>query len=358
MAQALRGLINSGFNRQFAACVMNAPVKDGGYEPREFSTWAPLALAGIGHLPDTVRDRSIEIEMQRKLPTESVKKLRRRDGADLDDLARKITRWAADSLEALRDAEPEMPDGLNDRAADAWEPLIAIADLIGGECPSRARKAALALSGDDVAAEKDENTDTMLLADIRAAFDHFGVDTISSEDLTDHLVAIEGRPWAEWRNGKPISKHQLSRRLKEYRIVSGTIRTADGTPKGYHRSAFEEAFLRYLPGPPVSTRHIATPLEKQGEPGNFELATRQPCGEFKNQGNARMPGVVAMWRVQSAILRARAWFPDRSPAMARTTRTQISLLRLPRLASGQRRSGYDCTFYSCRIERARGRDRG
>ena len=74
MSQALRGLMNSGFNRAFATFTLSVKTTDGGYEPREFSSWAPLALAGIGDLPDTVRDRAIEIEMKRKLMSETVKK--------------------------------------------------------------------------------------------------------------------------------------------------------------------------------------------------------------------------------------------------------------------------------------------
>ena len=98
MGQALRGLMNSGFNRDFATFTMNVPARDGGYEPREFSTWCPLALAGIGDLPETVRDRSIEIEMKRKLKTETVKRLRRRYGADLNELACKLVRWTQDNF--------------------------------------------------------------------------------------------------------------------------------------------------------------------------------------------------------------------------------------------------------------------
>ena len=97
MAQALRGLLNSGFNRKFATYTMCVPTGVNGHEFREFSTWTPLALAGIGNLPETVRDRSIEIEMQRKLTTETVCRLRRRDGADLDKLARRLMRWAKDT---------------------------------------------------------------------------------------------------------------------------------------------------------------------------------------------------------------------------------------------------------------------
>ena len=104
-----------------------------------------------------------------------------------------------------------MPDGLNDRAADAWEPLVSIADLVGGDWPARARAAALALSGDEVAAAKDENIDTMLLSDIRDAFADAGADRLSGETLTAYLTGLEGRPWAEWKHGKPLTKFQLAR---------------------------------------------------------------------------------------------------------------------------------------------------
>src|SRR6202023_4119588 len=87
MAEALRGIINSGFNRSGARFIMNVPTPGGGFEPRQFSTWAPQLLSGIGDLPDTVRDRSIEVVMKRKLKSEKVKRLRQRDGDDLRTLA-------------------------------------------------------------------------------------------------------------------------------------------------------------------------------------------------------------------------------------------------------------------------------
>ena len=106
MAETLRGIINSGFDRAGARYIMNVPVPGGGYEPRQFSTWAPQLLSGIGTLPDTVRDRSIEIEMVRKRPEEKVCRLRRRDGGDLGVLCRKLARWALDNIEKLRDSNP------------------------------------------------------------------------------------------------------------------------------------------------------------------------------------------------------------------------------------------------------------
>jgi putative DNA primase/helicase len=225
MAQALRGIMNSAFERAGACFILNVPVPGGGYEPRQFSTWAPLLLAGIGDLPDTVRDRSIEIEMVRKRRDEIVRRLRRRDGDDLNILGRKAARWVSDNVENIKVATPTIPAGLNDRAADAWEPLLAIADAAGGEWPQRARRAALALSGEQ--AIEDDNIGTQLLSDIRAVFTE---DRMKSETLVGLLNGLEDRPWAEFgRTSKGLTPNMLARLLKQYKIrPAGTIRMDSG----------------------------------------------------------------------------------------------------------------------------------
>ena len=190
VASAMRGLLNAGFNRAGAKLIMSVPTREG-YEPREFSCWGPVALAGIGKLPETVRDRAVEIEMKRKLPSEQVKKLRRRDGADLNQLARKLVRWSEDNIAALKTATPDMPAALDDRAADAWEPLVAIADRVGGAWPARARAAALGLSGEG---KDDDNIDALLLADIRDVFLVKGGDRITGKELVAALNELEDRP--------------------------------------------------------------------------------------------------------------------------------------------------------------------
>jgi hypothetical protein len=287
MSQALRGLMNSGFNRRFANFTMNVPTREGGYEPREFSTWAPLALAGIGDLPDTIRDRSIEIEMKRKFTTETVKRLRRRDGKDLDEIARKLVRWAYDNLDRLGTVEPSMPDGLNDRAADAWEPLVAIAEVAGGGWPSRARAAALALSGQQLSAAGDADIDTMLLSDIRGTFWASGGFTLSGDRLTERLVEIDGRPWAEWKNGRPLTKHQLARRLKEKYQIRTDARDFDGEGrlKGYRIEDFADVFARYLPAVSDSTRELVKPVQKIEENTDSRLVIGTTDHEFEMRKN-------------------------------------------------------------------------
>ena len=69
---------------------------------------------------------------------------------------------------------------------------------------------------------------------------------LASVELVEALVAIEGRPWAESKAGKPITANGLARMLAPFRIVPDTIRVGDRTPKGYQRAHFDDAFSRYL----------------------------------------------------------------------------------------------------------------
>jgi hypothetical protein len=209
-------------------------------ELREFGVYGPVAFARNGKLPDDLKQRSIVVEMKRRLPDEPVSELRDDRCASLDRIARKCARWADDNAALLVDRDPDM-GGLINRAADNWRPLFAIADVIGFDWPERIRQAALALAPRD-----SEGTGPMLLADIKAAFDDKTTDRLSSVETCETLAAMEGRPWAEWNVGKPITPNQLARLLKLFEIIPNSVRVGGKTPKGYYRQQFEEAWRRYL----------------------------------------------------------------------------------------------------------------
>lgn len=65
--QELIGTLNASYTRRTARALRCVGEE---IEPRSFSTWAAKAFAGIGKLEDTLRSRSIEIAMRRKLPHE------------------------------------------------------------------------------------------------------------------------------------------------------------------------------------------------------------------------------------------------------------------------------------------------
>jgi putative DNA primase/helicase len=237
----LRGILNSG-HRQGGSVVRTVGEA---FEPRSFSTYAACAVALIGKLPGTLADRSVPIELRRRRPDEPVEAFRFDRAGHLDQLARKVARWASDAAERIRGADPEMPAGIFNRAADNWRPLLAIADAAGGEWPARSRRAA---QGPGAAAGADDQSAGVLaLGDVRAIFTERGTDRLPSAELVAALVAIEGRPWAEWKAGKAITANGLARLLKPFGIAPETFRLGDQTPKGYQLARFEDAFARYLP---------------------------------------------------------------------------------------------------------------
>jgi putative DNA primase/helicase len=255
----LRGILNTGHRR--GGQVLRTVGDD--HEPRQFSTWAPAGIAMIGRLPDTLNDRSVIINLRRRKPTENVKSFRRDRAGDLCVLARKMARWAQDHQGQLTDSDPDMGKLVN-RVADNWRPLFAIADVVGGSWPKRVREIAAAADK----ASMEQSVSVLLLQDIRWIFDGrpetddngmtvlrgIKSDRISSADLVSQLVAIEGRPWAEWRGGREITQNGLARLLGKFEIIPGTIRLhIEQTAKGYYRSSFEDAFLCYLPSQTVTT---------------------------------------------------------------------------------------------------------
>jgi hypothetical protein len=312
----LRGLINGGFERD-GSIVISVPSGDG-WEPKRFSIFTPMALSGLGKLDPTNADRSFRIALERKPPGTKIKRLRRRDTGPLVELVMKAERWVADNLEQLEDAEPQIPAGLNDRAADAWELSLAIAELCGGHWPQRGRQAALAISGDGTAV--DESVGIQLLSDIRDIFNlkedldqapnakvraeiiarAKELDRITSAELVRALVNMEGRPWPDFKRGRELTPTQLARLLRPFHISPSLIRVS-GAPgpekepksaislvaRGYKREQFRRAFERYLPPlPPEPTQPESDPPDHPSSApthisDDFAVTTLQPedfCG--------------------------------------------------------------------------------
>ena len=242
----LRGILNSG-HRQ-GGSVLRIVGED--LEPRSFSTYSACAIALIGKLPETLTDRSVPITLRRRRPDEPIKAFQFNRTGSLDQIARQAIRWARDNADRVCGADPDMPADVFNRAADNWRPLLAIADAAGGKWPARARQAVQAAGA--ATADHEQSTRANLLTDIRTVFADRGLDRLASADLVGALVAIEGRPWAEWKAGQPITPSGLARQLARFEIRPETIRTGDRTPKGYRLVQFEDAFARYLPAAPAT----------------------------------------------------------------------------------------------------------
>jgi hypothetical protein len=237
----LRGMLNAGYRRGTVARRMGGPKMT---TLEAFPVFCPKVFAGIGELPDTLNDRSIRIRLERRTRDEPIERFRRRDvGPEAAMLHDRIADWLEPQLDELLVLRPPLPDELDDRQQDCWEPLLAIAELAGGDWPQRARHAALTLSGNG--ARDDDSLTARLLADIHAVFQDSGESRYRTADLIEKLSEIEESPWGDWR-GKPITAHALSRLLKPFGIRTQTVRTDGVVVRGYKREQFADAFHRVL----------------------------------------------------------------------------------------------------------------
>ena len=134
-----------------------------------FRVYGPAAIAGIGNLPDTIMDRAVIVRMRRRAPDEPIRDYRERVTRPEGEALRvQLAAWAEAVAERVGDPWPDMPEGVTDRAADVWEPLLIVADLAGGDWPKLAREACTALVTG--ARDDTQTVGTRLLADLQQVF--------------------------------------------------------------------------------------------------------------------------------------------------------------------------------------------
>jgi Protein of unknown function (DUF3631) len=237
----LKEVINSGWTRGQNVIRCDPETND----PRPYSTFCPKAIGMKGRkLPDTTLSRAIIVELQRKLPDETVTDFDHLDDKGLARLRRQLARWATDNAAALAKATPEIPPGFHNRKRANWKLLFAIAESAGGEWKRRAWQAAGVI--EKVKASFEASIGVQLLAAIRDMFGS-GVEEIPSKIMVENLTADPEQPWGEYRRGRPITQKTLGSLLSDYGVSSGTVHPPGlSDAKGYKRAQFTDLFERYL----------------------------------------------------------------------------------------------------------------
>jgi hypothetical protein len=239
--EEIRGLLNAGHRKGAVAgrCVVHGKTVC----TEEIPAYAPVALAGLGWLPDTIMTRAVIVPMRRRHAGERIEPFRRRmHVAQGNELRSLIETWARQQPNEIE--WPELPPGVEDRDADVWEPLVVVADLVGGDWPALARAAAVSLVS--AGRDREASLGVRLLMDLQTVF---GNSTgLPTKAILNGLIAIEESPWGNLR-GKPLDERGLAHRLRQYSIRSHQVRFGDVTLKGYTREDFNDAWRRYAPPP-------------------------------------------------------------------------------------------------------------
>jgi len=254
----LRGLLNSGYRK--GAHAGRAAIRGKEIVTEEWPSFCAVALAGLNQLPDTLMTRSVVVRMKRRRQDQRVEPYRRRiNGPESDHLHILLAEWVESVRPQLEDSFPTLPDEVQDRDADVWEPLISVADAAGGDWPEHAREAALAAIAE--AKAKPASLGVQLLADIRRVLGDR--DRIGSHELLTLLHELDTAPWSSLR-GEPIDARFLSKTLGKYEIQPQKIRlSATTTVQGYHRAAFVDAWERYCPTSLTAVPELAEQTEQE-----------------------------------------------------------------------------------------------
>ncbi|WP_263168126.1 DUF3631 domain-containing protein [Streptomyces sp. SCSIO ZS0520] len=265
--EPLRAFLNSGYRRGAKSLRCVGDGKD--QTPGFFNSFCAVAMAGLGSLPDTILTRSVIIRMRKRAPNEVVEPYRRRihekQGHALRD---QLADWADQVRTQVSEAWPEMPEGVTDRPADVWEPLLAVADAAGGDWPARARAACVELI--QAAKEGDKaSIGIQLLTDLRDKV-FCGTDRLPTAAILECLQALEDAPWGDMDgNGRALTARGLSKMLGEYVTAENkpirprSIRTSGAVPKGYYAEDLADAWTRYCPTPLQKSATSATPATPQ-----------------------------------------------------------------------------------------------
>jgi hypothetical protein len=256
----LVALLNSGYRRG-AKILRTAPKS---HEPEKFESFTPVALAGIAaKLPPATVSRSVVVMMRKRNPaTEPIEPFEEDDhGPEGLAIQIRLKAWCELAIVAKL-PRPALPNGVVDRSAEVWRPLVAVADAAGGAWPELARGACLALL--DATGEREPSTGNKLLEDVRGLLGDRP--QISTEALLEGLNALEESPWGTYRGGHPLDALRLRGLLGPYGIKStDKVRYDKRSVRGYRREDLVDAFNRYL-DPVVVEAEQAEQAERAGPP--------------------------------------------------------------------------------------------
>lgn len=291
-----RGFLNAGYRRGNPALRCSFVGKN--VITEELESFAPVALAGLNDLPDTLADRAIMVRMRKRAPNERVEPYRTRlNQSEGNQIRDRLSEWVEPHISQWAATFADFPPGIEDRNADIWEALFVVADTAGGTWPQRVRDAAQALIADR-AANSQESFGVKLLRDLYGAFHRNGerVEVESTEHILTYLNGLEESPWADIR-GKALDSRSLASRLRKYGVKSQTVRLGAETAKGYKRADLVDSWERYTPdlltpGHPV-LNNVTADTETQNQ-SDVSLVTDVTCLRAEPTGNEPDPAVQTL----------------------------------------------------------------
>ena len=244
--EELNGIMNAGHTKRTAKVPRTEKIGEE-FKVRSFNVFGPKCMAGIGEQLDTMTDRSIVIQMERKLLEQPVDKVPLLFFENQKIVRSKIARWAEDNLAKAQTLNPIIPNMGNDRALDNWEPLFVVANLIGGDWPKKCLAAYTKI--EEVSATDAMEQDPVpirILRELAPVIATRQGNWINATELRKILVEDnQDSEFIDWFRGEPISPKLLSKHLKKAGVARDRI---DGK-SAYSVTDLKDLIKRYACSP-------------------------------------------------------------------------------------------------------------
>lgn len=216
------------------------------------SCFAPMAFAGMRQnfisnpKLDALRTRTIMLLCKPRAHGQVVEPYRRRlHSGQARALNAALVKWGERHVSTLTDCWPEPPEGIEDRAAELWEPLLAVGEVVGGEWTERARTACRVLAlGEPEEGDDDPGTPVeMLLSDMSTIF--MGEDRLASRTIVERLQLLPGSAWKRFPSVIAAGK-EIAAMLEPRGVAPRPVWLEGVTVRGYDRADLEAAGMPAL----------------------------------------------------------------------------------------------------------------
>lgn len=253
-ASDMRSVLNAGYRRG-----QSIPRMVQG-EVELFPCYGPKMFILIGDVFDTLRDRSIVIDMVRSTPRKIFRFSEAKAVAAL--LAERVKHAIPEQSEFAADEPFDCYSILEGREAEIWTPLFTVCKRF---CPERLEE--LTMLATDLAANKtaDKTRYTELAqAEEKAQEDSYteralrdlanvcGPDrAVFTSDAIDRMKAIPAGPWRMYR-GSGLTPMMLSDMLSRFKVAPKLVKISGKTQRGYQVKDIAAAIAKL--GPAKVTR--------------------------------------------------------------------------------------------------------
>ena len=247
-------ILNSGY-RSGATRPVLVPAKGGGWEMKDMSTYAPIAMAGNSpNLPPDTVSRSIRILLMPDLSGTVEDSDWEMIADDAERLRSKTAAWADTVRSQVKGMAVDLPDKCIGRSKEKWRPLKRVAVAAGGDWAAIVdRLINKSLAEDEAEREaglKTQPPGMVMLTDLYAVWPD-GETFMPTRELVSKLIFHNPDYWgAESGYGKPLTETRLGRLVTQAAKVTST-RIGGVPPRGYLRSDLQPVWRRLGIAPPL-----------------------------------------------------------------------------------------------------------